>query len=121
MMRLRLRECVMFFAEVHTVTPRQSPDLNTDLSPCKAQQVISKKKKKSLNRSVVFDSATPWTIAPQAPSVHGIVQARILEWVVISCYRRSSQTGIKHRSPALEADSLQSEPPRKPQQVKEPQ
>ena len=58
----------MFFAEVHTVTPCQSPDLNTDLSPCKAQQVISKKKKKkSLNPSVVFDSATPWTIAPKLP------------------------------------------------------
>ena len=70
-MRLRLRECVMFFAEVHTVTPCQSPDLTTDLSPCKTQQVISKKKKnkqtKSLNRSVVFDSATPWTIAPKLP------------------------------------------------------
>ena len=26
---------------------------------------------------------TPWTIACQAPSVHGILQARILEWV---CY-----------------------------------
>ena len=70
MMRLRLRECVMFFAEVHTVTPSQSPDLTADLSPCKTQQVISKKKKKqtnSLNRSVVFDSATPWTIAPKLP------------------------------------------------------
>ena len=29
--------------------------------------------------------ATPWTVAHQAPlSVHGILQARILEWVAIS-------------------------------------
>ena len=30
-------------------------------------------------------SATPWTIAHQGPSAHGILQARILEWVAISC------------------------------------
>ena len=28
--------------------------------------------------------ATPWTVAHQAPSVHGISQARMLEWVAIS-------------------------------------
>ena len=33
--------------------------------------------------------ATPWTVAHQAP-VHGIFQARILEWVAISFFRRSS-------------------------------
>ena len=32
--------------------------------------------------------ATPWTIAYQAPpSVHGIFQARVLEWVAISFSR----------------------------------
>ena len=36
----------------------------------------------------------PWTVVRQAPgsSVHGIFQARILEWVVIPFSRRSSQT-----------------------------
>ena len=29
-------------------------------------------------------SATPWTVAHQAPSVHGIYQAKILEWFAIS-------------------------------------
>ena len=28
-------------------------------------------------------SVTPWTVARQTPSVHGILQARILEWVAI--------------------------------------
>ena len=35
--------------------------------------------------SVMANSATPWTVAcPLGFSVHGIFQARILEWVVIS-------------------------------------
>ena len=28
--------------------------------------------------------ATPWAVAHQAPSVHGILQKRILEWVAFS-------------------------------------
>ena len=34
---------------------------------------------------------TPRTIACQATPVHGILQARILEWVAISSFRGSSQ------------------------------
>ena len=34
--------------------------------------------------SVVSDSVTPWTCSPPGSSVHGILQARILEWVAIS-------------------------------------
>ena len=49
-------------------------------------------------------------------SVHGTFQARILEWVAFS---RGSpgdlpDPGMKPRSPALQADSLLSEPPGKP-------
>ena len=58
---------------------------------------------------------------PGSSSVHGIFQARILEWVVISYYRGSSQprdqthiSWIKLRSPTLQVDSLPSEPPRNP-------
>jgi len=36
-------------------------------------------------------SATPWTVACQASlSVHGILQARIVEWAAIPFSRRSS-------------------------------
>ena len=35
--------------------------------------------------------ATPWTVAHQAPLSMGILQARILEWVVILSSRGSSQ------------------------------
>ena len=46
-------------------------------------------------------------------SVHGILQASILEWVFPSP-RDLLDLGIKLRSPALQADSLPSEPLRKP-------
>ena len=46
-------------------------------------------------------------------SVHGILQARTLEWVAMPSSRVSSQ-GIKPRTPALQADSLPTEPPGKP-------
>ena len=45
-------------------------------------------------------SPTPWTTAHQGSSVHGILQARILEWVAISLSRGSSRprdrTQISH-------------------------
>ena len=46
--------------------------------------------------------------------VHGISQARKLEWAVISFSRGSSQPRIKPRSPALQTDALLSEPLGKP-------
>ena len=53
---------------------------------------------------------------PPGSSVHGILQARVLEWVVISFPRGGGggglpDSGIEPRSPALQADSLPSEPP----------
>ena len=51
--------------------------------------------------------------SPPGSSVHGISQARILEWVAIS-FSRGFSPGIELRSPALQADSLPSEPPGKP-------
>ena len=53
--------------------------------------------------------------SPLGSPVHGILQARILEWVGIPFSRGSSQPGIKARSPALQADSSLSEAPGKPQ------
>ena len=47
---------------------------------------------------------------PPGPSVHGILQARILEWVAIPLLRGNLPApGIKPGSPALQADSLPSE------------
>ena len=47
-------------------------------------------------------------------SVHGIFQARVLEWVAISFSRDLPDLGIEPSSPALQADALPSEPPGKP-------
>ena len=54
---------------------------------------------KSLSHIQLF--VTPWTVAPMdRSSVHGILQARILEWVAISFSRGSSrprnQTQVSH-------------------------
>ena len=51
--------------------------------------------------SVVFDFVIPRTIAHQAPLVHGIFQARILEWIAISYSRDLPNPGIEPASPAL--------------------
>ena len=48
--------------------------------------------------------------SPPGSSIHGIFQARILEWVAISFSRGYSRPGIKLGSPALQADSLPAEP-----------
>ena len=57
--------------------------------------------------------ASPWTVA----YVHGILQARILEWVAIPFSRDPPDPGIEPRSPALQADSLSSEPPGKSDEI----
>ena len=45
---------------------------------------------------------------PVEYTVHGILQARILEWVAVP------NPGIKSKSPTLQAESLPAEPPGKP-------
>ena len=45
----------------------------------------------------------------------GILQGRILEWVVIPFSRGLPSPGVEPRSPALQADSLPSKPPGKTQ------
>ena len=57
-----------------------------------------------LSRSVVSDSLRPQDCSPPGSSVHGIFQAGILEWVVISYSRDLPKAEIKHTSlvsPAL--------------------
>ena len=56
---------------------------------------------------------------PMDYTVHGILQARILEWVAFPFFRGSSQPRIEPRSPTLRADSLPAEPQGKPRKYKE--
>ena len=60
--------------------------------------------------TLVRPFATPWTVAHQAPLSMGILQARILEWVVTSSSRDLSNPGIEPRSPALQVVSLPGKP-----------
>ena len=59
----------------------------------------------------LFDSMD---YSPPGSSVHGMLQARILEWVATSFSRGSSHPRIKPRSPGWQADSLPAELPGKP-------
>ena len=51
---------------------------------------------------------------PMVYTVHGILQARILEWVPFPSPGDLPNTRIKPRSPTLQADSLPAEPQGKP-------
>ena len=55
----------------------------------------------------------PVDCSPPGSSVHGILQARTLEWGAISFSRESSHPRFEPRSPALWADALTSEPSQK--------
>ena len=66
---------------------------------------------KSLSLS---NSCNPMDCSLPGSSVHGIFQARVLEWVAVSFSRGSSQPRDRTGSPALQADALSSEPPGKP-------
>ena len=57
----------------------------------------------------------PLDCSPPGSSVHGILQARILEWVAIPFSKGNlPNSGIKLGSPKLQIDSSFSEPPGKP-------
>ena len=72
----------------------------------------------SKRRNIVSWGATlcdPMDCSPPGSFVHGILQARILEWVSLSLLRGNlPNTGIQPRSPTLQADSLPAEPQGKP-------
>ena len=59
----------------------------------------------------------PMDCSPQGSSNHGILQGRILEWVTFPSPGDLPNPGIEPGSPALQADSLPSEPPGKPQEL----
>ena len=69
---------------------------------------------KKLKVLVAQSPRDPLDYSPPGSSIHGILQARILEWVAIPFSRDLPDPGIEPMSPALPADSLTSEPPGKP-------
>ena len=59
----------------------------------------------------------PMDCSPPGSSVHEILQARILEWIAKTPPGDLPLPGVEPVSPALQADSLSTEPPVKPSGV----
>ena len=79
---------------------------------CKIKPVNLKVKVKSLSR--VRLSATPWTVAYQAPPSMGFSRQNHWSGLPFPSPGDLPKPGIKPGSPALQADALTSEPPGKP-------
>ena len=65
----------------------------------------------------VSHSVVSWHCNPMNCSVHGILQARTLEWVVISSPGNHPNPATEPKFSALKADYLPSEPPGKPYEM----
>ena len=63
---------------------------------------------------VKFSQSCPTLCDPMDYRVHGILQARILEWLAFLFSRDLPNPGMEPRSPSLQVDSLPVEPPGKP-------
>ena len=69
-----------------------------------------------VSRSVMSDSVTPWTIACQAPLSMEFPRQEYWSGLPFPSPGDLPDPGIEPGCPALQADSLPSEPPGKPQQ-----
>ena len=79
--------------------------------------IISIRRKLNMKMLVSHSCLThchPMDCSPPGSSVHGIVQARLVEWVAISFSRGIFPTQDVPWPPALQADSLPSESTGKP-------
>ena len=76
-------------------------------------QVLYYLKVKVLVIQMYLTLLDPIDCSPSGSSVHGILQARILEWVKLPFPSPGDlpDPGIEARSPTLQADTLPSEPP----------
>ena len=85
------------------------------LDKLKVLKFLRKKVKSEIvSYSVVSDSATPWTVAQQAPLFMGFSRQEYWSGLPFPPQGNLPDPGIKPRSPALQADSVQSDPPGKP-------
>ena len=88
-----------------------------DLQSCKNNS-IADKKKSGFTGASMSENCSVVSSNPMDYTVHGILQARILEWVTFPFSRGSSQPTDQTRSPALQADSLPTEPSGKPKNTR---
>ena len=78
----------------------------------KASGLFFEKKVRVLVAQLCPILCDPMDCSPSGSSVHGVLQARILEWVAIPFSRDIPDPGSEPRSPTL--DCVPSEPPGKP-------
>ena len=88
------------FLEAPNVANRKHTRLTPPSPPCFYQKAQEMPLNNVLSRfSHVWLFMTPWTVAPPpGSSVHGILQARILEWVAMPSSRDLPDPGIKNMS-----------------------
>ena len=84
------------------------------------ERVVSLSKMNVLVAQLCLTLCGPMDSSPPGFSVLGILQGRILEWVAIPSSRDLPDPEIEPQSPALQADSLPSEPPGKPSRMNTP-
>ena len=72
-------------------------------------------KSKRVSRSFVSDSLLHHGVESARLPIHGILQTRTLEWVAIPSSRGLPNPEMEPWFPALQEDSLPSDPPGKPQ------
>ena len=87
---------------------------NQCVGPCLVLTVASWPAYRFLRRQVKWVKITqpcPTLCDPMGYRVHGILQARILEWVAFSFPGDLPNPGINPRSPTLQANSLPADPP----------
>ena len=93
--------------------PWDSPGKNTGVDCHFLLQCMKVKSESEVGQScpTLFD---PMDYSLSGSSVHGIFQARVLEWIAISFSRGSSQPRNRTWVSCIQADALLSEPPGKP-------
>ena len=93
--------------------PWDSPGKNTGVGCHFLLQCMKVKKESEVTQSCPT-LRDPMECSLPGSSVHGIFQARVLEWATISFSRGSFRPRDRNRVPALQTDALPSETPGKP-------
>ena len=115
--KLEVKTTKMYFLTVLQAPAYESVLLDSNQGVALSQLLMVLpflERSKSVGHSVVSDSLPPMLGSLPSFSVHGIFQARILEWLAFPSPEDLPNAGVEPRSPPLQADPLPSETPRKP-------
>ena len=72
---------------------------------------------KNTGSAVRICNSRPGPHGPPSSSVHGILQARVLQWVAMPSFRSSSQPRDRTRVSHIAGGNLPSEPPGQPKKI----